>query len=121
MAKCKNCDYPFASSEKCPNCGSNDPTPSNLTYTLIGLVVVVVLFSLFRTSGNNNSKTEINSSSSLPTVDTQVMEKVKSHPVKNPIVEHIDNSQGLNLEMPDTTVLADTINTLNNGGYKNDY
>lgn len=25
MAKCANCDYPYATGEKCPNCGSTNP------------------------------------------------------------------------------------------------
>ena len=44
MAKCKNCDYPYASGNKCTNCGSNNPSgTSSLGNIVVFLIVLVVL------------------------------------------------------------------------------
>jgi hypothetical protein len=44
MAKCKNCDYPYASGNKCTNCGSNNPSgTSSLGNIVVFIIVLVVL------------------------------------------------------------------------------
>jgi hypothetical protein len=40
MAKCKNCDYPYASGAKCYNCGSDNPSGSS---SLGGIVVFIII------------------------------------------------------------------------------
>jgi RNA polymerase subunit RPABC4/transcription elongation factor Spt4 len=39
MAKCKNCDYPYATGNVCPNCGSKNPSGKS---TLNGAILIIV-------------------------------------------------------------------------------
>jgi RNA polymerase subunit RPABC4/transcription elongation factor Spt4 len=44
MAKCTNCDYPYATGDKCPNCGSDNPSGgSTLTGILVFVFIVLAL------------------------------------------------------------------------------
>lgn len=47
MAKCSKCDYPYATSKSCPNCGSKNPTGSTWSW----LLVLIVLFIAAKTCG----------------------------------------------------------------------
>lgn len=40
MAKCKQCDYPYATGRKCPNCGSTNPSGAS---SLGGIVVILLI------------------------------------------------------------------------------
>ena len=41
MAKCKNCDYPYATNLKCPNCGASNPQSKGIG--LFGLIIICVI------------------------------------------------------------------------------
>jgi RNA polymerase subunit RPABC4/transcription elongation factor Spt4 len=43
MAKCSNCDYPYASGKQCPNCGSKNPSGNNTIGVIILIVIVYFL------------------------------------------------------------------------------
>ena len=44
MAKCTNCDSPYATGDKCPNCGSDNPSGgSTLTGILVFVFIVLAL------------------------------------------------------------------------------
>ncbi len=43
MAKCKNCDYPYASGKNCPNCGSNNPSGKTSLGGLILIIIILVV------------------------------------------------------------------------------
>jgi hypothetical protein len=45
MAKCKNCDYPYASINLCTNCGSKNPTgkKGNFIGGIIAVIILVLL------------------------------------------------------------------------------
>jgi hypothetical protein len=43
MAKCKNCDYPYASGKKCPNCGSNNPSGNTSLGGFILIIIILVV------------------------------------------------------------------------------
>jgi hypothetical protein len=44
MAKCKNCDYPYATGKNCPNCGSNNPSgASSFGSTIVFIIVIIIL------------------------------------------------------------------------------
>jgi hypothetical protein len=45
MAKCKNCDYPYASINQCTNCGSKNPTGRKGSF-IGGLIAVIILVML---------------------------------------------------------------------------
>ena len=49
MARCKQCDYPYASENKCTNCGSTNPTGRKGNFMGI-LIVVIILFALSKCS-----------------------------------------------------------------------
>ena len=40
MAKCKNCDFPYATDNKCPNCGSTKPKGGS---SYIGIIIIAVI------------------------------------------------------------------------------
>lgn len=40
MAKCTKCDYPYATEDKCPNCGSDNPSGGS---TIGGIIVFVII------------------------------------------------------------------------------
>ena len=44
MAKCKNCDYPYATGKKCPNCGSDNPSG---TLNIKGVIFVFIIIWIF--------------------------------------------------------------------------
>lgn len=44
MAKCKNCDYPYATINNCSNCGSKNPTGKKSS--IAGLIVVIIVIML---------------------------------------------------------------------------
>jgi hypothetical protein len=44
MAKCSHCDYPYATSGNCPNCGSDNPGGwQEKIYGYVGLVILFVI------------------------------------------------------------------------------
>lgn len=45
MAKCKNCDYPFASISHCTNCGSKNPTgkKSSIAGTVLVIIIIILV------------------------------------------------------------------------------
>lgn len=48
MAKCANCDYPYATSGKCSNCGSTSPNGfskalGRLLLLILGILIMVLL------------------------------------------------------------------------------
>jgi hypothetical protein len=44
MPKCKNCDYPYATRVKCPNCGTKNPQGGIGCFGLI--IVAIILYYL---------------------------------------------------------------------------
>lgn len=46
MAKCKNCDYPYASEKKCPNCGSDNPSGKSSGNIIIVIIVIIIIYAL---------------------------------------------------------------------------
>lgn len=60
MAKCTNCDYPYASGKKCSNCGSDNPSGNSLSK---GIGVIGVLIAIFFIHSLTKSGTENNKSS----------------------------------------------------------
>ena len=45
MAKCTNCDYPYASGSKCPNCGSSNPKGKMSIGGVIVLIFIIYALS----------------------------------------------------------------------------
>ena len=43
MATCSHCDYPYATSNRCPKCGSKDPSGASGIFAGILIVIIVVL------------------------------------------------------------------------------
>ena len=43
MPKCKDCDYPYATSSKCPNCGSTNPVGYNILTLFIVFVIILII------------------------------------------------------------------------------
>ncbi len=42
MARCKQCEYPYATVTKCTNCGSKNPTGRNGSF-IGGIIAIFVL------------------------------------------------------------------------------
>ena len=71
MAKCKECDYPFATNGKCSNCGSENPTGSASSIFGVAIVVIVIMGLIKGTGGSSSSvKTETSISTPTLTIDT---------------------------------------------------
>ena len=47
MASCKDCNYPYVTRQKCPNCGAQDPTGAMRKDTLKFYKVIAYLFIAF--------------------------------------------------------------------------
>lgn len=43
MAKCKECDYPYATGKVCPNCGCENPGGKMSANNIIVLIVIIVI------------------------------------------------------------------------------
>ena len=75
MAKCKECDYPFATLGKCTNCGSDNPTGPSLIGGLMVIIVVVLIYIAGGSDGvttnesrGNNKETLLDTSQFQPSV-----------------------------------------------------
>ncbi len=44
MAKCTNCDYPYATGRLCTNCGSKNP--SGKTNNTLGILFVIIIIAI---------------------------------------------------------------------------
>jgi hypothetical protein len=69
MPVCKDCDYPYSTSRKCPNCGSTNPTGQA---TFIGIAFVLILVA-FMCNMREGDKKAVAAKSSQPkeTIDIQ--------------------------------------------------
>ena len=43
MAKCKNCDYPYATGAKCHNCGSDNPSGSSSLGSIVVFIIICIV------------------------------------------------------------------------------
>jgi RNA polymerase subunit RPABC4/transcription elongation factor Spt4 len=46
MAKCKNCDYPYASEKRCPNCGSDNPSGKSSGGVILVIIIIIIIAAL---------------------------------------------------------------------------
>jgi hypothetical protein len=70
MAKCIHCDYPYASSSKCTNCGSDNPTGSSLGKGGGVIGILVLIFIIYAIENNSGDKKNDNSSSTKDKKET---------------------------------------------------
>ncbi len=43
MAKCTDCDYPYATGRVCPNCGSKNPSGKSESGGIILLIIIIII------------------------------------------------------------------------------
>lgn len=55
MAKCRNCEYPYATNKVCPNCGEKNPTGGGCFSILILIALVGGGLYLWNNNSNSNS------------------------------------------------------------------
>jgi len=72
MAKCVHCDYPYASSSKCTNCGSDNPTGSFLGKGGGIMGILVLIFIIYAIANNSGDKKNNNSSSTKDKKETSI-------------------------------------------------
>lgn len=53
--KCQHCNYPYVTSNHCPNCGSNSPIPDETFGIIGGIIVIGVIIFFVINSGSNSS------------------------------------------------------------------
>jgi primosomal protein N' len=45
MAKCVQCDYPYATREGCPNCGSKNPSGKSSGTWVVAIIILLLIAS----------------------------------------------------------------------------
>lgn len=87
MAKCQHCDYPYTTSEKCPNCGSTNPQNNGCLSIIVWIFIGIGLYFFFNsffdsktdtTNTNESHVSLIDSSAYIPQNQNTVADSAKS-------------------------------------------
>jgi flagellar basal body-associated protein FliL len=85
MAKCVHCDYPYATGNKCSNCGSDNPSgkSSSKGGGIIGIIILIIIIYAIANSGGSdnssstNSDTDTTSSQAVDNTASENSEKIE--------------------------------------------
>jgi predicted Zn-ribbon and HTH transcriptional regulator len=101
MAKCNECDFPFATAGKCPNCGSENPTNAGL-WGGGAIVIVVILLYIFGGNSDYTNKDDPSTLNELSTPDTLQLEPTVQADYTEPVTELFEEALPQLLEPQDT-------------------